>query len=62
MDILYEIEGITNDRLRQEASEIFLVTKEDCVSGPGSSVIMPALTHNKQYRYTYGIYGINYDG
>ena len=61
MEILWEIESLTNERLRQEAGDIFLVTKEDRISGPGSSVIMAAFTHiHKPSRFTDGTFGIYY--
>ncbi|MFZ2315306.1 MAG: RES family NAD+ phosphorylase [Gammaproteobacteria bacterium] len=63
MDLLYEIEGLTNERLRQEAGEIFLVAPEDRVSGPGSSVVMATFTHiYKPSRFTDGSYGVYYAG
>lgn len=63
MEILYEIESLTNERLRQEIGDIFLVPKEDRVSGPGSSVVMAAFTHislSSPSRFTDGSYGIYY--
>lgn len=63
MDILFEIESMTNDRLRQEAGDIFLVSPEDRISGPGASVVMAAFTHiDKPSRFTDGSYGIYYAG
>lgn len=63
MEILWEIESLTNERLRQEAGDLFLVPKEDWVSGPGSSVIMAAFTHiGKASRFTDGSFGIYYAG
>lgn len=61
MEVLYEIEGLTNDRLRQETGDIFLVAPEDRVSGPGSSVVMAAFTHiNYPSRFSDGTYGVYY--
>ena len=63
METLWEIESLTNERLRQEAGDIFLVSKEDRVSGPGSSVIMAAFTHlSKPTRFSDGSYGVYYAG
>jgi hypothetical protein len=63
MDMLWEIESITNDRLRQQAGDIFLVSQEDRISGQGSSVVMAAFTHiGKPSRFTDGQYGIYYAG
>jgi len=44
-DILYEIESLTNQRLRDEVGDINLVAREDRVFGAGSSWIMAAFTH-----------------
>jgi len=63
METLWEIESLTNERLRQEAGDIFLVSTEDRVSGPGSSVIMAAFTHlSKPTRFSDGSYGVYYAG
>lgn len=59
MEELFKIESLTNDRIRQEAGDIFLVAPEDRVSGPGSSVVMAAFTHiDKPSRFTDGSYGV----
>lgn len=44
-DILFEIESLTNPRLRDETGDIRLIAEEDRVFGPGSSWIMSAFTH-----------------
>ena len=44
-EILYEIESLTNQRLRNEVGDINLVPEEDRVFGAGSSWIMAAFTH-----------------
>lgn len=63
METLWEIESFTNERLRQEVGDIFLVPTEDRVSGPGSSVVMAAFTHlSKPTRFSDGNYGIYYAG
>jgi len=63
MDVLYEIESLTNERLRQEVGDIFLVPVEDRVSGVGASIIMAAFTHiYKPSRFTDGSYGVYYAG
>jgi hypothetical protein len=63
MDVLWEIESLTNERLRQEAGDIFLVPPEDRVSGSGSSVVMAAFTHlSKPTRFSDGSYGAYYAG
>lgn len=63
MEILFEIESLTNERLRQEAGDIYLVPKQDRVCGPGSSVVMAAFTHistSSPSRFTDGTYGVYY--
>ena len=44
-DLLYAVEALTNQRLRDEVGDIRLVAEEDRVYGPGSSWIMAAFTH-----------------
>ncbi len=61
MEMLFEIESLTNDRLRQEAGDIFLVSPKDWVSGVGSSIVMAAFTHiHKPSRFSDGSYGVYY--
>jgi hypothetical protein len=63
METLFEIEALTNDRLRQEVGDIHLVAKEDRISGSGSSVIMAAFTHlAKETRFSNNSYGVYYAG
>ena len=45
LDAVMAIEGLTNDRLRQEAGEISLVPENERISGPGTTPIMAAFTH-----------------
>jgi len=44
-EILFEIESLTNDRLRNEVGEIALVAEEDRLYGDGMSFIMAPFTH-----------------
>tara|TARA_R110000868_G_scaffold407602_2_gene689226 strand:+ start:580 stop:1263 length:684 start_codon:yes stop_codon:yes gene_type:complete len=61
MEMLWEIESLTNGRLRQETGDIFLVAPEDRVGGQGSSVVMAAFTHvGRPSRFTDGSYGVYY--
>lgn len=61
MEILWHLEGMTNDRLRDQTGDITLVTPEDRVSGPGSSVVMAPFTHpGNPSRFTDGSYGVYY--
>jgi hypothetical protein len=61
MEELFYIEGLTNDRLRDEVGDIALVDPEDRVSGPGSSPVMAAFTHiGVESRFSDGSFGIYY--
>jgi hypothetical protein len=62
LEAVYQIEMMTNPRLRDEAGDLSLVPREDRVSGPGSSPIMAAFTHLKPdgSRFTAGHYGVYY--
>ncbi|MGJ8590136.1 MAG: RES family NAD+ phosphorylase [Yoonia sp.] len=64
LDAVYEIEAMTNDRLREEVGDIALVAPEDRVSGPGTSPVMAAFTHLNPEgdRFTNGTYGVFYAG
>lgn len=64
LDAVFEIEAMTNDRLREEVGDIALVAPEDRVSGPGTSPIMAAFTHLNPEgdRFTNGTYGVFYAG
>src|SRR5437016_4964855 len=62
LEATYQLESITNDRLRQETGDLTLVALEDRVSGPGSSVIMAAFTHPNPMgsRFSDGTFGVLY--
>lgn len=63
MEALFEIESLTNERLRESIGDIFQVSAEDRVTGPGSSIIMAAFTHiHFPSRFTDGSYGVYYAG
>lgn len=65
MEVLWEIEALTNERLRQEAGDIHVVPIEDRICGPGSSVVMAAFTHITLYnptRFSNGSFGVYYAG
>jgi hypothetical protein len=64
LEAVYEIEAMTNDRLREEVGDITLVAPEDRVSGPGTTPIMAAFTHLNPEgdRFTDGSYGVFYAG
>lgn len=64
LEAVYQIEAMTNDRLREEAGDLKLVPEEDRVSGRGSTPIMAAFTHLNPIgdRFTDGTYGAFYAG
>lgn len=61
-DILYEVESLTNPRVRDEVGDISLVPEQDRVFGEGSSWIMAAFTHRPtqgqggRFNSDFGIY------
>lgn len=60
-NVLYEVESLTNPRLRDEVGEIRLVAQEDRVYGNGASWIMAAFTHppggrGGRFNHDFGIY------
>jgi hypothetical protein len=60
-EILAHIEGLTNDRLREEIGDISLVPPDERINGPGASPIMAAFTHTGfPSRFTDGTYGVYY--
>lgn len=61
-DALYELEGMTNPRLRQELGRIELVAPERRISGPGTTPIMASFTHlgPDGSRFSNGSYGVYY--
>jgi hypothetical protein len=63
LDVLFEIESMTNDRLRDEVGEISLVPVSDRITGSGASPVMAAFTHiGKPSRFSDGSYGVYYAG
>lgn len=62
LGIVFAIESLTNDRLRDEAGDINLVLPEERISGPGTTPIMAAFTHlnPEGSRFTDGSYGVYY--
>lgn len=45
LEAVFQIESLTNDRLRDQVGELSMVPPEDRVTGPGASFIMGAFTH-----------------
>src|SRR5690606_31405237 len=63
LEVLYAIESLTNDRLNAQAGNLYLVPKEEWVTGPGASVVMAAFTHiGRASRFSAGAYGVYYAG
>jgi hypothetical protein len=61
LELLYAVEALTNDRLRDEAGDLRLVATSDRISGPGSTPVMAAFTHiGVASRFTDGHYGVYY--
>jgi hypothetical protein len=61
LEILYAIEALTNDRVQAEAGNLFLLPKEEWVTGAGASVVMAAFTHiGRVSRFSDGRYGVYY--
>lgn len=62
LEAVFELEALTNPRLRDEVGDIRLVPPEDRISGPGSSIIMAAFTHlnPEGSRFSDGTYGVLY--
>jgi hypothetical protein len=62
LDIVLAIEGLTNDRLRDEVGDLSLVPDEDRISGAGTTPIMAAFTHVNENgsRFSDGSYGVYY--
>lgn len=61
-DALYELESMTNPRLREELGAIGLVPAHRRISGPGTTPVMAAFTHlnPEGSRFTPGWFGVYY--
>ena len=62
VDVLSDLESMTNERLRQERGEVAIVAPVDWVSGPGSEFIMPPFTYRNPEgsRFSNGQHGVYY--
>lgn len=62
MDAVLAIEGLTNDRLRNEIGELRLVPKHEQQFGRGTTPIMASFTHlnSEGSRFSDGRYGVYY--
>lgn len=60
-ELIALIEGLTNDRLRDEIGDISIVPISERLAGPGASAIMAAFTHiGFASRFTDGSFGVYY--
>lgn len=62
LEMLAELEGLTNERLRDATGALQRVPPEDRVFGPGTTPIMAAFCHPAPSRFTDGSFGIYYAG
>lgn len=64
LESVFEIESLTNDRLREKVGNLNLVDPEDRVSGPGAGYVMAAFTHLNPdgSRFSDGTWGVYYAG
>lgn len=62
LEAIFELEALTNPRLRDEVGEISLVPPEERISGPRTGIIMAAFTHlnPEGSRFSDGTYGVFY--
>jgi hypothetical protein len=61
MEMAWYIEGLTNDRLRDESGAAPLVSPQDRLYAPGASIVMAAFTHiGRPSRFSDGSYGVYY--
>jgi hypothetical protein len=62
LDALYELEGMTNPRLREQLGEIALLPPERRITGPGTTPIMAAFAHlnPEGSRFSPGYFGVYY--
>src|SRR3546814_12890259 len=45
LEAVFDLEAMTNPRLRDEVGDVRLVPPDDRVAGPGTSFVMAAFTH-----------------
>ena len=62
LETIFELDALTNPRLRNEVGDIELVPPPDRISGPGTTVIMAAFTHLNPggSRFSDGTHGVFY--
>lgn len=63
LELAFELESMTNDRIGEQVGDIRLVPMDQRVVGPGTTPIMAAFTHaGVPSRFTDGRYGVYYAG
>ncbi len=62
LEAIFELEALTNDRVRDETGELALVPPRDRISGPGTTPVMAAFTHlnPEGSRFSDGSFGVYY--
>jgi hypothetical protein len=61
MELGWYLEGLTNDRLRDENGTAPVMPETDRVQGPGASIVMAAFAHSgRPSRFSDGSYGVYY--
>jgi RES domain len=62
LDVIFALESLTNDRLRDEVGDIQLVPPHDRIIGPNAGYIVVAFTHLNPAgsRFSDGTYGVFY--
>lgn len=62
LEVVFAIEALTNERVRDELGELQLVAPDERVSGAGSTPVMAAFTHLNPdgSRFSDGSYGVYY--
>ena len=61
MEMAWYLEGLTNDRLRDESGVAPLIPQQDRLHAPGASIVMAAFTHiGRPSRFSDGSYGVYY--
>jgi hypothetical protein len=62
LQAVFDLEAMTNDRVRDETGQISLVPAEERISGPGTTPVMAAFTHlnPEGSRFSDGSFGVYY--
>ena len=62
LQAVFDLEAMTNDRVRDETGQISLVPPEERISGPGTTPVMAAFTHlnPEGSRFSDGSFGVYY--